>query len=224
MAYVWAKSEARDATLLVALALADWADEDGYCYPSVRQLATKARVTPRSVYRALQQLIDLGELERVGKQPELRNLSRRKFLHNQPTTCYHYILGCRETDMTPETACGKAVENLSKSCGKAPLTESLGSDTMSLEGVTLSHHSLYVIENRQLQEQKHGAHAGEEPDSEATPALIFRLLSDLLDTTTYSSLADVAADLKADMARLHLTATPATLTAVLEAASRRLVP
>lgn len=42
---VWKFAPYRGARLLVLLALADWSDDDGYCFPSYRSIAEKARIT-----------------------------------------------------------------------------------------------------------------------------------------------------------------------------------
>ena len=43
-------------TLVVLLALADWADDDGLCWPSVQKIAGKARLGVRQVHKILDQL------------------------------------------------------------------------------------------------------------------------------------------------------------------------
>lgn len=67
----WEDSQARGAPLLVLLALADWADHGGRCYPSYHQIARKARVSRRTAVDAIQELVQLGELALVprGHQP-----------------------------------------------------------------------------------------------------------------------------------------------------------
>jgi hypothetical protein len=65
MAGVWKHSAATTpAEMLVLLALADWADEYGYCYPSQLAIAGKARVSERQVQRVIQKFTGLGELEK----------------------------------------------------------------------------------------------------------------------------------------------------------------
>ena len=60
MAEVWENADVTGATLLVLLALADYANDNGICWPGVPALAKKARVSERYV-RDL-----LGDLERDG--------------------------------------------------------------------------------------------------------------------------------------------------------------
>jgi biotin operon repressor len=62
---VWEDSQAVGADLLVLLAMADWANHSGLCYPSYKQIAEKARVSRASVAKAITHLVELGEIERV---------------------------------------------------------------------------------------------------------------------------------------------------------------
>jgi hypothetical protein len=58
---VWDKATKYEGgELLVLLALADWADDQGLCWPSVPAIAFKARLTERQVYRILRMLRDDG--------------------------------------------------------------------------------------------------------------------------------------------------------------------
>jgi hypothetical protein len=60
---VWKRSTQEGKCLLVLLALADNADEDRWlAWPSVATLAKKARMSERSVQRALRSLEDAGEI------------------------------------------------------------------------------------------------------------------------------------------------------------------
>lgn len=64
MSWVWESSRADGPALLVLLAIADQARDDGdQAWPAVAKLAAKARVSERTVQRALRSLVELGELE-----------------------------------------------------------------------------------------------------------------------------------------------------------------
>lgn len=63
MAKVWEWSQAEGALLLVMLALADHADEDGYCYPGIEKIAKKCRISGRSVQRHIKEMEERGELK-----------------------------------------------------------------------------------------------------------------------------------------------------------------
>ena len=63
---VWEESRATGSDLLVLLAMADWADHQGRCYPSYSQLAEKARVSRATVAASVARLVDeLQEVARV---------------------------------------------------------------------------------------------------------------------------------------------------------------
>lgn len=67
---VWKFSKSDGSTLLTALAIADFCDDDGRAFPAVATLAKKARISDRSVQYALQSLRELGELQiEVGTGP-----------------------------------------------------------------------------------------------------------------------------------------------------------
>jgi DNA-binding MarR family transcriptional regulator len=64
MARVWAHSQRKDGELLVMLALADFANDAGESWPSLKVLAQKARLTTRQVCKVLDKLEAEGELRR----------------------------------------------------------------------------------------------------------------------------------------------------------------
>jgi hypothetical protein len=70
---VWERSRASGSTLLVLLALADRADDDGCCWPGEEELATRARVGVRQVRRCLRELEDMGELTTVVQRGRSRS-------------------------------------------------------------------------------------------------------------------------------------------------------
>jgi hypothetical protein len=56
MTAIWDHSHYEGGELLVLLALADWADDQGRCWPSVPSIAQKARMKERQVYNILKKL------------------------------------------------------------------------------------------------------------------------------------------------------------------------
>jgi Helix-turn-helix domain len=62
MAEVWESSSAKGGARLVLLALADHANDEGYCHPSVARLARKSALTERNVQLILRNLEARGEL------------------------------------------------------------------------------------------------------------------------------------------------------------------
>lgn len=49
---------------LVMLALADWANDDGHCWPSMKQLSGKTGMTDRGIRKVMGELVAAGHLER----------------------------------------------------------------------------------------------------------------------------------------------------------------
>lgn len=79
-ARVWERSKQAGTDLLMLLAIADFADDDGRAYPSVPTLARKCRTTPRHTNRILAMLRESGELEiRTNEGPKGTNLYRLVF-------------------------------------------------------------------------------------------------------------------------------------------------
>ena len=62
MTNVWQFSNAAGTDLLVLLALADIADDDGECWPSVGYVARKCRIDTRTTQRRIRSLEKLGEV------------------------------------------------------------------------------------------------------------------------------------------------------------------
>lgn len=56
MSHVWERANVDKGTLLVLLALADWANDEGVCWPSVPTIAKKSRLGVRQVRRILADL------------------------------------------------------------------------------------------------------------------------------------------------------------------------
>lgn len=60
---VWGQSQASGTTLLVLLALADHASDQGVCFPHITSLASKARCDEKTVRRSIRWLQDQQELD-----------------------------------------------------------------------------------------------------------------------------------------------------------------
>lgn len=77
MAEVWEFSQHSGTHLLLLLAIADFADDNGRAYPSVASLARKCRMKPRNAQTLLASLRESGELViRNGEGPKGTNLYR----------------------------------------------------------------------------------------------------------------------------------------------------
>lgn len=65
MTWVWENSPYEGSALLIHLRLADHANDDGFCYPSQKGLASAARCTDRYVRTILKQMVADGYVEVV---------------------------------------------------------------------------------------------------------------------------------------------------------------
>jgi DNA-binding transcriptional regulator YhcF (GntR family) len=61
--WVWARSESRNGARLVMLALADRADDNGFAWPSIDDLAERTKLSPRAVQKGIAALVEIGELD-----------------------------------------------------------------------------------------------------------------------------------------------------------------
>lgn len=64
MTAVWDREDLSSTQKLVLLALADWANDDGLCWPSINRLAIKASLTSRAVQKTIRSLEDAGFIRR----------------------------------------------------------------------------------------------------------------------------------------------------------------
>lgn len=64
--WVWSESSASTpAEIAVLASMADWADVYGYCFPSYRAIAARARVSERQAKRVVAKFVALGELAKM---------------------------------------------------------------------------------------------------------------------------------------------------------------
>ena len=63
MSRVWADSKQKGSALLLLLAIADNANDDGICWPSTKTLSHKTRMTERNVLRLIDVLSDAKEID-----------------------------------------------------------------------------------------------------------------------------------------------------------------
>ena len=83
MTKVWDTSEQKGSTLLLLLALADHAADDGFCWPGYEHLAQKIRMSTRSVSRLIETLEEDGDLFVIRKKGEHNWYIVRVGLSNQ---------------------------------------------------------------------------------------------------------------------------------------------
>lgn len=64
MTAVWDRDDLTSTHKLVLLALADWANDEGLCWPSISRLSIKTSLASRSVQRLIRQLEEMGFIRR----------------------------------------------------------------------------------------------------------------------------------------------------------------
>lgn len=67
MSRIWDEADVSGSELLVLLALADYANDEGVCWPSLPRLAQRARLSVRQTQRVIQKLADGGQIEVLSK-------------------------------------------------------------------------------------------------------------------------------------------------------------
>jgi hypothetical protein len=76
---IWKHSKLKGTALLLLLAIADFADDNGWAFPSVRALAKKIRLKDRQTQSLIAQIVEAGELEiHPGEGSHRTNLYRVK--------------------------------------------------------------------------------------------------------------------------------------------------
>jgi len=126
MTDVWRRSQHSGSHLLMMLALADFSDDQGNCYPAVTTLAEKCRMKPRNANLVLATLRDSGELQiRLNEGPKgtnryrimlaaLGGVQRATGLQNlaglQPDAGVQGATGMQPATATPVAACSKPLQ------------------------------------------------------------------------------------------------------------------
>lgn len=64
MSLIWDKAPCSGNELLVLLSLADWANDGGFCWPSVPSIAAKCRLSDRGVRKIISRLCENGLVTR----------------------------------------------------------------------------------------------------------------------------------------------------------------
>lgn len=113
MAAAWKGSRHGGTELLMLLAIADFADDDGNAYPSVGTLAKKCRMKQRNANYILRTLQTSGELEiRVGEGPYGTNRYRVNLaaLALQPSAGVQRNAGVQRIARPPATHCANPLQ------------------------------------------------------------------------------------------------------------------
>lgn len=108
MAKVWESSQHAGSDLLMLLAIADFADDDGNAYPAVSTLAAKCRMKPRNCRYLLRTLEESGELSiEMGTGPHGANFYRINLesLGLQHSAGVQSLAGLQHSATPPATQC-----------------------------------------------------------------------------------------------------------------------
>lgn len=90
--WAWQQPVAKAATKLVLLALADHANPDGECWPSMKRIAERSDISPRHVSRAINELVDLGLVEKANRRRhagQYRGWDYRLLVQETPASSGH---------------------------------------------------------------------------------------------------------------------------------------
>lgn len=82
MTKVWASYPGAGSELLAMLALADWADDNGRCWPSMASIASKTRLSRSQAQRIVHGLIDAGYVSVTGNETGGKPGSTRQYQIN----------------------------------------------------------------------------------------------------------------------------------------------
>lgn len=102
MAAVWERIDLTSTQKLVLLALADWANDEGLCWPSIDRLAAKTSMAGRSVQRIIRDLESTGFI----KRDEVLGKGNRYWIYIPLTDCHprHSVTPpLTESHPTPDT-------------------------------------------------------------------------------------------------------------------------
>lgn len=104
MSWIWENTKAEGSELLVLLALADHAGDDGRCYPSMTRIAARARLSLRGAQTAIRALEGKGAI--------------KTDLNAGPKGCNRYTVrmgtpatSAPRTDCTPQMAASTPADN-----------------------------------------------------------------------------------------------------------------
>jgi DNA-binding Lrp family transcriptional regulator len=129
MTAVWDREDLSSTQKLVLLALADWANDEGLCWPSINRLAIKASLTSRAVQKTIRSLEDAGFIRRE----EVLGKGNRYWIStplNEVHPCTTFTLPLNEVHPTPAPRSPNTsmIHQLTTKCIKEPLPDWLPLD------------------------------------------------------------------------------------------------
>lgn len=129
MTAVWDREDLSSTQKLVLLALADWANDEGLCWPSINRLAVKAALTSRAVQKTIRSLEDAGFIRRE----EVLGKGNRYWISapmNDVHPCTTFTTPLNDVHPTPEPRSPNTlnIHQLNTKCIKEPLPDWLPMD------------------------------------------------------------------------------------------------
>ncbi len=129
MTAVWDREDLSSTQKLVLLALADWANDEGLCWPSINRLAIKASLTSRAVQKTIRSLEDAGFIRReevLGKGNRYWISTPLNDVH--PCTTFTPPLNVVHPTPEPRSPNTSMIHQLTTKCIKEPLPDWLPLD------------------------------------------------------------------------------------------------
>jgi DNA-binding transcriptional ArsR family regulator len=129
--WAWEQPVAKAANKLVLLALADHANGDGECWPSMKRIADRSDISARHVSRAINELVDLGLVEKANRRRhggQYRGWDYRLLIqqtpaasgHGRPVTSGHGRPSPADTGVRSEPSENRKEEPLAATPREAP--------------------------------------------------------------------------------------------------------
>jgi DNA-binding transcriptional ArsR family regulator len=129
--WAWEQPVAKAANKLVLLALADHANGDGECWPSMKRIADRSDISARHVSRAINELVDLGLVEKANRRRhggQYRGWDYRLLIqqtpaasgHGRPVTSGHGRPSPADTGVRSEPSENRKEEPLAAAPREAP--------------------------------------------------------------------------------------------------------
>jgi hypothetical protein len=129
--WAWEQPVVKAANKLVLLALADHANGDGECWPSMKRIADRSDISARHVSRAINELVDLGLVEKANRRRhggQYRGWDYRLLIqqtpaasgHGRPVTSGHGRPSPADTGVRSEPSENRKEEPLAAAPREAP--------------------------------------------------------------------------------------------------------
>jgi Helix-turn-helix domain len=135
---VWHGSKQSSGNLLVLLAMADYADVNGVCWPSLNTLAKKCRMTDRNVQFCVHDLVKSGEIERLkvgsGKESSRYKINLKGLRKDFPPTHEMGFVGSRN-GLRGRDEVGFVQTVIEPSTNRTPIVPKGGTEDLLLQSV-----------------------------------------------------------------------------------------